>query len=216
MLYAPPFVVCDVETTGLSPSEHRIIEAAYARVLPGQWDQLDIKVYRFALTPEAYSQGSPRAYEVNGYYPDHPDWKGAPVIDSPEAKAAWQEIERDLTDAVLMNQNVAFDAKFLQAEIDRCHAGISGDPPWHDGLWEVMDFSKAHMKKAGQRGWALHKVYELLNGPKLPEHRAEADVLRAIWVTAEGFLQFPKVWENVTFEAEAAKVAVQRWAEKSV
>jgi hypothetical protein len=67
-----------VETTGLSPSEHRIIEVAYARVLPGQWGQFDVKVYRFSLTPEAYRQGTPKAYEVNGYYPGHPDWKDAP------------------------------------------------------------------------------------------------------------------------------------------
>jgi hypothetical protein len=41
-------------------------------------------------------------------------------------------------------------------------------------------------RRRGSEAGALHKVYELLNGPKLPEHRAEADVLRAIWVTAEG------------------------------
>lgn len=214
MPYAPPLVICDVETTGLSPSEHRVIEVAYAKVDPQGWDRFAIKTHRFNLTPTAFRQGEARAYQVNGYYPNHPDWRGAPVIDTMPARERWKEIERDLTGVILVNQNVSFDAKFLLAEFDRCNNNIPGDPPWQEHKWEVMAFSKAHMKTAGQRGWALHKVYELLEGPKLPEHRAEADVLRAIWVLAEGMLRYPKIWDGIEFESEAAKTAVSRWAKE--
>ena len=209
---ALPLVICDTETTGLSPSEHRIIEVAYAKVTPGGWGDFTIRSHRFDLTPAAYRAGEARAYQVNGYQPGHPDWAGVPVIDTEAAKAQWRAIERDLTDVILVNQNVSFDAKFLLSEFDRHNNGIAGEAPWHTHKWEVMTFSKLHMKAAGQKGWALHKTYELLKGPKLPEHRAEADVLRAVWVLAEGMIKFPKVWEGVEFDCEGAKGAVERWA----
>lgn len=211
-----PLVVCDVETTGLSDSQHRVIEVSYARVEQGDWDAFSIKTFRFELSPMDYARGEPRAFAVNGYYRNHPEWKNAPVLDSPEAWKLWEQIKNDLTGVILCNQNVKFDEKFLLGEMSRHAKRALDEPPWHNYTWEVGAFTKQHMKKAGHKGWALHKAYDVIGGPKLPEHRAEADVLRAIWVLAEGMIQFPKTWTDFKMDAHAAKAAVEKWAKMRV
>ena len=207
-----PIVVCDVETTGLDDRSHRVIEVSYARIDEGRWDDFKIDTFRFELSPRDYAMGEPRAYAVNGYRRGHPDWKGAPLLDSEDATHGWSKIRRDLTDVILVNQNVSFDAKFLMAEMNR-HAKYAFDEaPWGHRTWEVGAYTKLHMKAAKQRGWALHKAYGLIGGPALPEHRAEADVLRAIWVMATGMELFPNVWTDFRIDTQAAKGAVERWA----
>lgn len=210
-----PLVVCDVETTGLSDTLHRVIEVSYARVERGDWDSFNIQTYRFELSALDFARGEPRAYDINGYRRNHPDWAGAPMLDSELAWSTWAKIQRDLTKVILCNQNVAFDAKFLMGEMSRHSNRALAEPPWH-GTWEAGAFCKKFMKRAGQKGWALHKTYDLVGGPRLPRHRAEADVLRAIWVVAEGMLQFPDMWNDFTMDKVAAKQAVERWSKTHV
>lgn len=208
-----PIVVCDVETTGLSDTLHRVIEVGYARIDKGDWDSFNIKTVRFELSQLDYARGEPRAYAVNGYHRNHPDWAGAPVLDSPAAWEAWAGIRSDLTGVILLNQNVKFDEKFLLGEMSRHSKRALDEPPWHNYTWEIGAFTKQHMKAAKLKGWALHKAFDVIGGPPLPRHRAEADVMRAIWVLAEGMLRFPKTWTDFTMDAEAAKRAIIRWAE---
>jgi|GEM_PF-3854383 len=208
-----PIVVCDVETTGLSDSLHRVIEVSYSRITNGGWDEFSIKTFRFELSKLDYARGEPRAYGVNGYRRGHPDWVGAPLLDTPEAWEVWATIRQELTSVILLNQNVKFDEKFLLAEMSRHSKRALDEPPWHNYTWEIGAFTRQHMKTAGLKGWALHKAYDVIGGPPLPRHRAEADVMRAIWVLAEGMLRFPKTWTDFKMDAEAAKAAVIRWAE---
>ena len=207
-----PIVVCDVETTGLSDHYHRVIEVSYARIDKGDWDAFKIDTFRFELSAGDFMQGEQRAFAVNGYRRNHPDWRDAPLLDTEDARHAWSKIRRDLTDVILLNQNVSFDAKFLMAEMNR-HAKYAFDEaPWGPRTWEVGAYTKLHMRAAKQRGWALHKAYNLIGGPELPEHRAEADVLRAIWVLAVGQDKFPDVWTDFRIDTKAAMGAVERWA----
>lgn len=211
-----PLVICDVETTGLSEVQHRVIEVAYARVERGNWDAFHVDTFRFELSPSDYARGEPRAFAVNGYYRGHPDWVGAPLLDSPEAWDRWARIKEDLTGVILCNQNVKFDEKFLLGEMTRHAKWAVSEPPWHNYTWEIGAFCKLFMKRAGLKGWALHKTFDLIGGPKLPEHRAEADVMRAVWVLAEGMIAFPKTWADFKMDPHAAKKAVETWSNMRV
>lgn len=222
-------VVCDTETTGRDPARHRIIEVSLARVDDGNWDDFRIETWRFGISPQVYREGEPRAYEVNGYRPGHPDWLDAPQCDTPAATAAYAKIAERLHKAVLVNQQVNFDARFLWEELCRhgvqrvggstpyaADADIKG-APWEGTTWDIQTFCRQMMKSAGLKGWALHAVYDqVCKGPPLPPHRAEADVMRALWVLARGKEQHPAIWPD--FQVPTAKVlgAVERWSKERV
>lgn len=220
-------VICDTETTGLHPDRHRIIEVALSRIDDNNWQDFKVETWRFDLSPQDYSMGEPMAYQVNGYYPGHPDWVGAPINGSPEASAAFAQIAARLHKASLVNQNVSFDAKFLWEELCRHNVQRVGgsttyasDPdiagaPWEGSTWDVGAFCRVLMKAAGRKGWKLHTAYaEVCKGPELPPHRAEADVLRALWVLAEGTVRHPNVWPDFKVPADDIKAAVEKWAKE--
>lgn len=223
-----PIVVLDVETLGLLPLRHRVIEVSAVRVEPGAWDSLDLKTYRFLPTEEDMLDAEPKALEVNGYRVGHPDWKGRPECGSEGAREAWEEIAGLCLGAVLVNQNVQFDANFIWEELRRHEARVPGSEygtpysqvsydlrPW-EATWDVQMFSKRLMKDAGLRGWKLGTVYDLCKGPELPPHRAEADVLRALWVLAHGVEKHPALWPDFKVPAETVKQAVLRRAGERV
>lgn len=218
-------VVCDVETTGLSPSRHRIVEVALARVEDGNWGGFAVETFRVNLTEREYAAAELQALMVNGYRLGHPDWEGAPLCDTDEARELYGRIAARLHKAPLVNARVNFDADFLSAEFAR-HAvprvggstpyagdGDKRDSPWEGVTWNVEAFSRELMRQAGRKGWKLHTVYEeVCKGPALPEHRAEADVLRALWVMAEGRRRCPKVWPDFFIDPDPVSEAVERWA----
>lgn len=218
-------VVCDTETTGVDAQRHRVIEVALARVDDGNWDDFKIETFRIDIPRVEYERGEPRAYEVNGYRPGHPDWHGAPLCDTPAAQEVYAKIAARLHKAALVNQNASFDARFLWEELCRHNvqrvggstpystdADIKG-APWEGNTWDVQAFSRALMKAAGRKGWKLHTVYEeVCGGPALPRHRAEADVMRALWVLARGKERHPEIWPDFRLPTEAICEAVTRWS----
>lgn len=218
--------VVDTETTGLDPKIHRIIEVASARVDDDNWESFLIHTERFTPSLEDYARGEARAYEVNGYRPKHADWEDAPELDTPEAVELWSQVAKRLHLAPMVGYNTRFDAKFIWEELARHRVTrvngstpYDGDDikgsPWQGYSWDVMDFSRAIMKKAGRRGYKLSVTYEeVCKGPPLPPHRAEADVLRTLWVLAEGKAQFPEIWPDFKVNQDAIKQAVTVWCER--
>lgn len=177
----------DTETTGLNPCRHRIIEVSVARVEGDDWESLALRTWRFHPGEEDLFYAEPKALEVNGYRPDHPDWEGRPFCGSEEAQGAWSEIADRLGGCVLTNQNVLFDERFIWAELQNHGLVLDGSAkPWGSQCEDLQVFSRAIAKQHRSKRWRLSKIYELLNGPRIPLHRAEADVLAAIWVYAWG------------------------------
>lgn len=208
-----PLFLADVETTGLKAGYHRVIEVAFARIDDGRWDEFKISTYRFRPSKLDYLNGSRDAYRVNGYREGHEDWRDAPELDTEEARHQWREIRRAMGGVILLNQNVSFDARFMHAEFQAHLSAAYDEPPWGNRTWEVMAFSKKHKEARGLENAKLANVYDAIGGPALPEHRAEADVLRAIWVLATGVQAWPELWPDFAMgDPEAAKEAVRRWA----
>lgn len=210
----PDLFFIDVETTGLSSNKQRVLEVCYARVPePDGWGAATLKTFRFRATPQALRDAHPRALAVNGYRADHEDWLKWPVMGSDEARVLWEDVLNASRGATITNQNAHFDRGFVWSEF--FHHRLYGvrteveaeelaqsapteeesakfRPPWERRHVDVQTYSRAFAKKFGSSRWALEVVYDLLGGPKLPPHRAAADVLRAMWVYGAGQQRFEK------------------------
>lgn len=101
----PVFAVIDVETTGLSPRSHRIIELAIVR-LDASGHVLDEWVQRFN------PQGPVGATHIHGI-------TDADVADAPLFADVLPTINLGLSGTVLVAHNARFDTGFLAAEYER-------------------------------------------------------------------------------------------------
>jgi len=98
------FVVVDVETTGLNPDEHRIVEICLLTVENG-----DVKeVWTTRFNPE----GPVGKTEIHGI-------TDADVRNAPLFRDSLQEIQSRIKDVVLVAHNARFDLAFLRAEFER-------------------------------------------------------------------------------------------------
>jgi hypothetical protein len=103
----------DTETLGLKPGEHRVIELSFARITDGNWSAFKIETFRFVPRPEDFVKAHPKALEVNGYRDGHPDWRGAPEVESKEAADIWRYVVDRTRGASLLCQNVPFDRAMM-------------------------------------------------------------------------------------------------------
>jgi ATP-dependent DNA helicase PIF1 len=175
----PDLAFVDVETLGLNPDKHRVIEIAVCRVPfdVKKWpDAPSVLVRRFTPSAEDFAQAEPGALRVNGYHEGHPEWADA----VPDAGSVWQMLNSVvLRDAVLVSQNVPFDRGFMEAELRR--AG-QPNPHWARRFIDIQSYSALVAMKMSLSKWGLHDVYDALGLPRMQEHRAEADVRRGMAV----------------------------------
>jgi hypothetical protein len=202
-MQVPPLAFADVETLGLNPLHHRVIEIGYASIQDDDWTDFSVDVLRFTPSRQDLILAQPEALKVNGYYAGHPDWVSAPVCDSDEAVALWRKVAEDLRGYVLVNQNVAFDRKFTYFELCRhkvsrhdCAVGASTPyssmddaatrGPWASDSFEIRNYSNKFAKDGGLASRSLGPVYAYLNGPPMKMHTSRSDVLAAMWIYANG------------------------------
>ena len=126
------------------------------------------------------------AVEVNGYYDGHPDWKNSAVIGSVEAKEDYRKFIAASKRAMLTAYHLPFDKGFLQAELE-CYGLV---PQWDRRGIELMSYGLLVALDKGLDKMPLHAIYESLGGPKLPEHRAMADIERGKFVFMEAHRRF--------------------------
>ena len=112
--------ITDLETTGLDPLKHEIVEIGL--VLVKQPDlqiiyKLDIKV-----KPESISTADPKALELNGY--SEGEWRHAYKLQ--EAMKLYME---KVKDSIFCAHNVTFDLPFIKAACIK--TGITGTLDYH-------------------------------------------------------------------------------------
>lgn len=101
-------VFLDVETTGLDPHTHEIVEIAVV-ALDGSV-VLDTKV-----KPVNLETATEEALKINGYA-DHPEWwENAPTFDEIKDK-----VREALEHKIVVGQNPQFDRNFVVAALERC------------------------------------------------------------------------------------------------
>lgn len=178
-----PLAFVDVETTGLDPSVHEIIEVAVvfdrSAIDPtASWAQYltpedpDMAVWRTRVRPARIQDAEPMALQINGYRPE--DWEGAPT-----AADVAPVIEALLTRAgaypVIAGHNVPFDRAFLDALLQSV-----GSP--HRVAYHLVDTATlcyAHLVPTGLTALSLDSVRKHMGIPTEGAHAALKDAIDA-------------------------------------
>ena len=171
-----PTAWIDVETTGLDPRRHEIIDVAVVfdrHQAPGWLDlveQDDYAYYTTLIRPERIEDAEPKALEINGYAADPARWEGAPTF----AEVA-HTLGRMLMPVVCVGHNVAFDVDFIQTALLRTSF------PVRLGYQKVdtVTLAHEHLVQAGLVRLSLDSIREFLGWSKEGAHAALKDALDA-------------------------------------
>lgn len=155
-----PIAITDVETTGLDPSVHEIIEIGLVLVDQKTLeiiDTLDIKV-----KPEHLETADPAALEINGY--NDGDWQKALTL-----QGAMQLYEEKTREAIFCAHNATFDWPFILEAFRR--TGVKDQMDYH----RLDSFTIAWLKlrDSGLETFSLRRVAKFLGIKEEPlPHRA--------------------------------------------
>ncbi len=150
----------DIETTGLDPRKHEIIEIGVV-LFESETGQI-LETLNLKVKPERPEDGEPKAYEVNGYTEEA--WKdGMPLT---EAMYLFREMT---SGARMMAYNITFDWGFIQEAFRS--TGASNGLHYHKLCLMSMAIIKLPHDKV--KSWKLKDVAESLGIPPEPSvHRA--------------------------------------------
>lgn len=180
-----PRVYLDLETTGLNPANHEIIEIGFVRDDGFSWH---IKIH-----PEHPETAEPKALEVNGYTPEEWETQGATCL-----ILALRQLRVFLEDCVIVGHNVAFDVAFLEEAFRK-----ASDKPWH--AYYAIDtttLAYEHLVPLGLKSVSLKHVCEFLGlSPEPDQHRAlaGAETCRKVYqkLARAGWLQ--RLWWGLSY-----------------
>lgn len=155
-----PIAITDVETTGLDPVTHEIIEIGLV-VINQQtleiFDKLDVKV-----RPENLKTATESALKLNGY--NEADWQNALTLQ--EAISLYSEKTKD---AIFCAHNVTFDWSFILEAFKK--TGVKNQMDYH----RIDLFTMAWMKlrNSGLEKFNMNEVAKYLGiGEEPMPHRA--------------------------------------------
>ena len=161
-------VFVDVETTGLSPDIHEVIEVA-AIVADGE-NFNEVRSYSSKIKPEHIERAEKEALKINGYSPEK--WRDA----LPE-KEAFQTVANISPNGVIAGWNVAFDWDFLEHAFTRNKIIHKFD--YHK--IDVPSITYAKLFKIGKfAGLSLRSVAPLF-GIELPQVHSAVEDVRATY-----------------------------------
>lgn len=154
-------VFLDIETSGLDPQLHDIIEVAMI--------VQDGPEINFAL-PFRLSNADPKALEVNKYSRRSLELRNMKITEH----KAWAKFEVYLEDAVVVGNNVGFDLRFIEQFMRRM--GAPNPMPWYYNPVELKALVAGWSGKLGPAPWSTKDVAEAVGIP-IPSnaHTALAD-----------------------------------------
>jgi DNA polymerase-3 subunit alpha (Gram-positive type) len=152
-----PLVAVDIETTGLSPRVHEIVELGAARIEGGEVTE---RFQRLVKPSRALSQASRRITGI----------QDRELVAAPPAEEVFAEFRAFAAGAVLVAHNAAFDWGFLR--------------PWLDADTPVADtLALARVLLPDQKAYGLEQLAELFHIPLTEHHRAlhDAEAAGRLW-----------------------------------
>lgn len=153
-----PFAIVDIETTGLDPQKHEIIEIAV---------KTPAGLFHSLVKPMKLETAEPKALEMNGYNKDPGRWDDAPTMDQVMPK-----VMAHMAGHIMVGHNVSFDKGFLEVAHKQVYG--KGLPFYH--TFDTVVLGMEHVPNLGR--WNLNNLCKLLDVPNEGEHTAVADVLR--------------------------------------
>lgn len=161
LVHQKPRVYIDIETTGLNPYEHEMIEFGAIKD--------DTTRFETKIKPEHIETAEPKALEVNGYR--EMDWMRAPKMSQ-----ILPFICNFLDGCVIVGHNVRFDVSFLEVAIKK--HGIQKTLGYH--LVDTVTLAYEHLVPARITSLSLANVCSALGIPPEPSiHRAMNGAIRA-------------------------------------
>ncbi|MEI6494820.1 MAG: 3'-5' exonuclease [bacterium] len=161
----------DLETTGLNPEKHEIIEIGciIAKQIPQ--DKLGAKIeiieeFELKVRPEHLETAEPEALRINGY--NDADW-----LFAVDLKKAMELISEKTKDCVMVGLNIAFNAEFLDQAFTK--TGIKNQMHFHKIEVMSMAFAKLYHKQDVER-FSLHYLAEHFGVKNENAHTALADI----------------------------------------
>ncbi|MDQ2683189.1 MAG: exonuclease domain-containing protein, partial [Chloroflexota bacterium] len=149
------FVALDVETTGLKPYEHRIIEIGLARYQNNRC----VERYTSLVNPER---------RLPGYIVKLTGLTDSDLVSAPRFAQISGEILQFIGDATLLGHNIGFDIGFLNAELERARLKRIGN--------STIDTIPLAMSVLGRRVRpSLDRVAAAVGLSRGGRHRALAD-----------------------------------------
>jgi len=160
------YAFLDLETTGLSPEAHEILEIAIL-------DAEENVLFESLIRPLHIQTAHPKALEVNGYAANPSRWKTAPT---------WNEVAPKVMDLlagkVLVGHNIdRFDLGFVRRHLEKAGQDVSRIT---GQTVDTMNLAKEHLVPKGLKTKKLHDVCDFLGISNDGEHTAKADVKRTI------------------------------------
>lgn len=150
-----PIVVVDVETTGLSPRAHQVIEIGAAKVVDGQ---IVDTFHRLVRPLRSISQAT---RDITGITPDE-------LVDAPQGPEVFRDFFRFAQGAVLAAHNARFDMGFLRSAYAKWIGEVFP--------YAVLDsLPLARIVLPGLKSYGLGPLSEHLKIPLSRHHRALAD-----------------------------------------
>jgi DNA polymerase III subunit epsilon len=152
----------DVETTGLDPSQHEIIEICVVR----ENADGETRTFYTKIHPEHLDRADPEALRVNGYSDEL--WRSSPGASEPLVG----ELRDILRDTVVVGHNVEFDLAFIKPLWESFYTD-------YPSRWIKIDTTTLvheHLMPCGLKSYRLVAVREFLGWSLLDAHTADRDV----------------------------------------
>ncbi len=144
----------DIETTGLEPHKHEIIEIAVITV---------DKTYHVKISPKFIEFADPRALEINGYTPE--EW-----IDSIPSNLVASELADLLSNKIIVGHNPKFDMSFIRELWD-----VNGCAPYVSSRYiDTVQLAREHLPQCPQ--YKLDVIRRYLGWSLVGAHSALVDV----------------------------------------
>ena len=148
-------IFIDVETTGLNPALHEIIEIAIVG---------DNFAFNTKIKPQHIETASEEALKMNGYSED--EWKYAMP---PEAAAL--EIAKHIQGARIVGHNVRFDMDFIEELLHKYDVDV-----WYDRrLIDTITLAHEHLIDCGIKSVAMDSIRSFFGWSMVGAHTALKD-----------------------------------------
>lgn len=155
----------DVETTGLDPTTHEVIEIAAMRTSP---NALVVRgQYSAKIKPQKLELADPKALQINGFVSS--EWSDEKCS---SVETVLSELSKLADDCVLIGHNVSFDESFivpLYKKLDR-------KVPWSYHKVDTVALAWPLYLTTELEGLSLSKLCSYLGTEAIPSHRAASDV----------------------------------------